>query len=355
MSRLELRSVSKSFGALEIIPPLDLTIEHGEFCALVGPSGCGKSTLLRIIAGLEPATTGKVLVDGEDVTGAEPPERGVAMVFQSYALYPHMNVSANIGFGLKIARKAVGEIRDKVGAAAEKLHLDALLNRMPRELSGGQRQRVAIGRAITRDPRIFLLDEPLSNLDAALRGGMRVEIARLRQNLDATMVYVTHDQVEAMTLADRIVVMNKGRIEQIGAPMDLYHRPANRFVAGFIGSPPMNFFAADIAGHTQKDWLLRLPDGTEIVADQSAAPLSAERVTLGIRPEHIEFGDGMAEGNRISGTVQVVERLGCDTLLHIDLSGSPMVMRQPRDLPNIRAGERVTCRFPAEACHVFTN
>ncbi len=355
MSKLELRSVSKSFGALEIIPPLDLAIEHGEFCALVGPSGCGKSTLLRIIAGLEPATTGKVLVDGEDVTGAEPPERGVAMVFQSYALYPHMSVSANIGFGLKIARKAADEISSKVNEAAQKLHLDALLARMPRELSGGQRQRVAIGRAITRDPRIFLLDEPLSNLDAALRGGMRVEIARLRQNLDATMVYVTHDQVEAMTLADRIVVMNKGRIEQIGAPMDLYHRPANRFVAGFIGSPPMNFFEADVAGTTQKDWLLRLADGTEITADQRDAPLSVQRVTLGIRPEHIEFGDSLGKSNRVSGTVQVVERLGCDTLLHIDLSGSPMVMRQPRDLPDIRAGERITCRFPADACHVFAN
>ncbi len=353
MSRLELQSVSKSFGALEIIPALDLVIEHGEFCALVGPSGCGKSTLLRIIAGLEPATSGRVLVDGEDVTGAEPPERGVAMVFQSYALYPHMSVSANIGFGLKIARKAADEIRSKVDEAAQKLHLDALLKRMPRELSGGQRQRVAIGRAITRDPRIFLLDEPLSNLDAALRGGMRVEIARLRQSLDATMIYVTHDQVEAMTLADRIVVMNKGRIEQIGAPMDLYHKPVNRFVAGFIGSPSMNFFDADLSGRAGGNVRLRLADGTEIVAAEGPAPLPEARVTLGIRPEHIEFGEGLAGDNRVSGTVQVVERLGCDTLLHIDLSGSPMVMRQPRDLPGIRAGERVTCRFPAESCHVF--
>ena len=354
MSRLELRSVSKSFGALEIIPPLDLTVEHGEFCALVGPSGCGKSTLLRIIAGLEPATTGQVRVDGEDVTGAEPPERGVAMVFQSYALYPHMNVSANIGFGLKIARQAADDIRAKVDAAAQKLHLDALLARMPRELSGGQRQRVAIGRAITRDPRIFLLDEPLSNLDAALRGGMRVEIARLRQNLDATMIYVTHDQVEAMTLADRIVVMNRGRIEQIGAPMDLYHRPANRFVAGFIGSPSMNFFAAELTGRSGGDVLLRLGDGTRIVASGGLATPVGERVTLGIRPEHIEFGEALAEDNRVSGTVQVVERLGCDTLLHVDLSGTAMVMRQPRDLPDIHAGERVTCRFPTGACHVFT-
>jgi len=355
MSKLELQAVSKSFGSLEIIPPLDLTVEHGEFCALVGPSGCGKSTLLRIIAGLEPATSGRVLVDGEDVTGAEPPERGVAMVFQSYALYPHMSVSANIGFGLKIARRAADEIRDKVDAAAQKLRLDALLARMPRELSGGQRQRVAIGRAITRDPRIFLLDEPLSNLDAALRGGMRVEIARLRQSLDATMIYVTHDQVEAMTLADRIVVMNKGRIEQIGAPMDLYHNPVNRFVAGFIGSPSMNFFEADLRENRGGELLLRLADGTEIVAGQSPAPIAADRVTLGIRPEHIEFGDTMAADNRVSGMVQVVERLGCDTLLHIDMSGSPLVMRQPRDLADIHAGERVTCRFPTEACHVFAD
>jgi ABC-type sugar transport system ATPase subunit len=355
MSKLELRSVSKSFGSLEIIPPLDLTVEHGEFCALVGPSGCGKSTLLRIIAGLEPATSGQVRVDGEDVTGAEPPERGVAMVFQSYALYPHMDVSANIGFGLKIARRTADEIGNKVDAAARKLRLDALLARMPRELSGGQRQRVAIGRAITRDPKIFLLDEPLSNLDAALRGGMRVEIARLRQSLDATMIYVTHDQVEAMTLADRIVVMNKGRIEQIGAPMDLYHHPANRFVAGFIGSPSMNFFEAEVRRTAGGERLLRLADGTEIVAGRSAGPIGADHATLGIRPEHIEFGDGMAPDNRISGTVQVVERLGCDTLLHIDASGSPLVMRQPRDLADIHAGQQVTCRFPAEACHVFAD
>ncbi|WP_026783217.1 ABC transporter ATP-binding protein [Pleomorphomonas koreensis] len=353
MSKLALDAVSKSFGALEIIPPLDLTIEHGEFCALVGPSGCGKSTLLRIIAGLEPATSGRVLVDGEDVTGAEPPERGVAMVFQSYALYPHMNVASNIGFGLKIARRAAEEIRQKVDAAADKLRLDALLSRMPRELSGGQRQRVAIGRAITRDPRIFLLDEPLSNLDAALRGGMRVEIARLRQSLDATMIYVTHDQVEAMTLADRIVVMNKGRIEQIGAPMDLYHNPANRFVAGFIGSPSMNFFDAEVRGRANGELLLRLAGGGDIVSRRAVTSVAGGRVTLGIRPEHVEFGDGMAADNRVTGTVQVVERLGCDTLLHIDVAGNTLVMRQPRDLADIHAGEPVTCRFPAEACHVF--
>lgn len=352
MSKLELRKVSKSFGALEIIPPLDLTVEHGEFCALVGPSGCGKSTLLRIIAGLEPASSGQVLIDDQDVTGAEPPERGIAMVFQSYALYPHMNVSENIGFGLRIAKRAAGEIRNRVAEAAEKLRLDTLLSRMPRELSGGQRQRVAIGRAITRDPRIFLLDEPLSNLDAALRGGMRVEIARLRQSLGATMIYVTHDQVEAMTLADRIVVMNKGRIEQIGAPMDLYHHPVNRFVAGFIGSPSMNFFDAEITRTSADETALRLHDGSSIVVGATAA--TAERMTLGIRPEHVEFG-AEGTGNRVSGIVQVVERLGCDTLLHIDVAGTSLVMRQPRDLADIHVGKHVTCRFPAEACHLFMN
>ncbi|MDR3493495.1 MAG: sn-glycerol-3-phosphate ABC transporter ATP-binding protein UgpC [Ancalomicrobiaceae bacterium] len=355
MSKLELRAVSKRFGAVEVISPLDLVVAHGEFCALVGPSGCGKSTLLRIIAGLEPPSSGQVLIDDEDVTGQEPPDRGIAMVFQSYALYPHMKVHENVGFGLRIARRAADEIKAKVAAAAQKLRLDALLDRMPRELSGGQRQRVAIGRAITRDPRIFLLDEPLSNLDAALRGGMRVEIARLRQSLGATMVYVTHDQVEAMTLADRIVVMNKGCIEQIGAPMELYHHPVNRFVASFIGSPSMNFFEADVRDGSGSDLVLRLADGSDIVVSRSASPLTAGRVTLGIRPEHVEFGATGDTGNSMPGVVQVVERLGCDTLLHIDAAGRPLVMRQPRDLADIHAGERVTCHFPAAACHVFLN
>ncbi|MDR3372119.1 MAG: ABC transporter ATP-binding protein [Ancalomicrobiaceae bacterium] len=355
MSKLELKAVSKRFGAVEIFSPLDLTVEHGEFCALVGPSGCGKSTLLRIIAGLEPPSSGKVLIDDEDVTGQEPPDRGIAMVFQSYALYPHMKVHENVGFGLRIARRSAEEIKSKVAAAAQKLRLDALLDRMPRELSGGQRQRVAIGRAITRDPRIFLLDEPLSNLDAALRGGMRVEIARLRQSLGATMIYVTHDQVEAMTLADRIVVMNKGRIEQIGAPMELYHHPANRFVASFIGSPSMNFFEADVRDGNGDELVLRLADGSDMVVDRVISPVTSGRVTLGIRPEHVELGTAAGTGNCMPGTVVVVERLGCDTLLHIDATGRPLVMRQPRDLAGIHAGERVTCRFPAEACHVFLN
>ena len=241
MSSLELRSIRKAFGKVVVIPDLDLSVADGEFRVLVGPSGCGKSTLLRIIAGLEDVTSGQILIDGEDVTGLEPPERGIAMVFQSYALYPHMSVAGNIGFGLRMAGLKKDVVNERVRDAAQSLSLDDLLARKPRELSGGQRQRVAIGRAITRDPTLFLLDEPLSNLDAALRIGMRFELAKLKARLNATMIYVTHDQVEAMTLADRIVVMNLGRIEQVGTPLELYHQPANRFVAGFIGSPAMNF------------------------------------------------------------------------------------------------------------------
>ncbi len=241
MATLRLDNVSKSFGNNLVIPPIDLDISDGEFCVLVGPSGCGKSTLLRIIAGLERVTDGRVFIDGEDVTSGEPADRGIAMVFQSYALYPHMTVERNIGFGLEIAGMPKNEIRQTVRRTAEALQIGHLLERKPRELSGGQRQRVAIGRAISRDPTLFLLDEPLSNLDAALRVGMRLELIKLKQRLKSTMIYVTHDQTEAMTLADRIVVLNKGKIEQQGSPMTLFHNPVNRFVASFIGMPAMNF------------------------------------------------------------------------------------------------------------------
>ncbi len=287
MANLSIDNVTKVYGGHSVIPQLSLSVADGEFCVLVGPSGCGKSTLLRIIAGLEPISSGRIIIDGIDVSDAEPPERGIAMVFQSYALYPHMDVERNMGFGLEIARTPRPEITDRVARAADKLHLGSYLRRKPRELSGGQRQRVAIGRAITRKPKLFLLDEPLSNLDAALRVGMRVEIARLKAELASTMIYVTHDQVEAMTLADRIVVMNAGRIEQIGAPLELYERPANLFVAGFIGSPAMNFLKGQIAA---------LKDGTATVSlglgpriDVALAERSdvGQTVTLGIRPEHI--------------------------------------------------------------------
>ena len=247
MARLVLEGVSKHFGAILAVDGVDLQIEHGEFVVLVGPSGCGKSTMLRTISGLESVSAGRIQIGDREVTHVAPARRGVAMVFQSYALFPHMSAAENIGFGLRLARVPKNEIARRVTEVAKTLQIEALLDRYPRQLSGGQRQRVAIGRSIIRDPEVFLFDEPLSNLDAALRVRMRLEIARLRDRLNATMIYVTHDQTEAMTLADRIVVFNQGRIEQIGAPVDLYDAPANLFVAGFIGAPAMNFIPAEIA------------------------------------------------------------------------------------------------------------
>src|SRR4029078_5901231 len=263
MGKIVLEGVAKTFGAVNVISSVNLTVEDGEFVVFVGPSGCGKSTLLRLIAGLEDVTAGKIFIDGVGVVDTPPAKRGLSMVFQSYALYPHMSVRNNIGFGLKMAGRPKDEIRQKVDAAAAVLNLTPYLERRPRELSGGQRQRVAIGRAIVREPKAFLFDEPLSNLDAARRANMRLEISELHQQLKTTMVYVTHDQVEAMTMADRIVVLNAGNVEQFGTPMELYRTPANRFVAGFIGSPKMNFV-----------------DGAE-AAKYSAA-------SIGVRPEHLK-------------------------------------------------------------------
>ena len=291
MAKVELKNLRKSFGAVEVINGIDLVVEDGEFCVFVGPSGCGKSTLLRIIAGLEEASGGEILIDGKDVTALEPVDRGIAMVFQSYALYPHLSVRGNIGFGLSLTKLSKAQIAEQVEAAAETLQLTPLLDRKPKALSGGQRQRVAIGRAIVRNPQVFLFDEPLSNLDAALRGQMRMELTDLHAKLTTTMIYVTHDQVEAMTMADKIVVLNGGRIEQIGTPMDLYNAPATPFVAGFIGSPRMNLFTGEVARRK----------GCE---------------TYGIRPEHITLdADGPWQG-----TVRHVERLGADTILHLDVA-----------------------------------
>ncbi|MEO6608867.1 MAG: ABC transporter ATP-binding protein [Aestuariivirga sp.] len=282
MGTIQLRNVRKVFGDVVIIPGANLDIKEGEFIVFVGPSGCGKSTLLRLIAGLEDLTSGHISIDGKDMTEAAPSERGLAMVFQSYALYPHMSVRDNIAFPLKMAKLPKTEIDSKVAGAASKLNLTDYLDRKPRQLSGGQRQRVAIGRAIVRDPKAFLFDEPLSNLDAALRVNMRVEIMQMHQSMKATMVYVTHDQVEAMTMADRIVVLNRGNIEQVGSPLELYNKPNSLFVAGFIGSPKMN-----------------------IVEDN----------TIGVRPEHIVLSDKKGEWQ---GTVKLAEHLGSDTFLHID-------------------------------------
>jgi ABC-type sugar transport system ATPase subunit len=315
MAQLRLTDLRKSFGAHEVIKGLNLEIADGEFVVFVGPSGCGKSTTLRMIAGLEDASAGAISLDGKDVTDMRPSDRGIAMVFQSYALFPHMTVAQNIGFGLKLKKTDKATMAAKVGAVAETLQLTPLLGRYPRELSGGQRQRVAIGRAIIRDPKVFLFDEPLSNLDAALRVQMRLEIARLHQRLRATMVYVTHDQVEAMTLADRIVVFNDGRIEQIGSPMDLYERPANRFVAGFIGAPAMNFLPVQVVGSFSEIiglGRIRIPDGKNSATE------------IGIRPEHLAVVD--LASTPLHGQIELVERLGAETYAYLRLGSGPVTL-----------------------------
>lgn len=291
MGEITLKNVRKAFGDVVIIPGADLEIKNGEFIVFVGPSGCGKSTLLRLIAGLEDLSSGEIFIDGKNVSDTPPSGRGLSMVFQSYALYPHMSVRNNIGFGLKMAGVPPAEIAAKVDKAAGTLNLTQYLDRKPRMLSGGQRQRVAIGRAIVREPKAFLFDEPLSNLDAALRVNMRIEIAQLHKQLATTMIYVTHDQVEAMTMADRIVVLNQGRIEQVGSPLTLYNNPDNLFVAGFIGSPKMNFIGGD-----------------------AAAKLGG--TTIGVRPEHLDVASKKNAG--WPGTVAIAEHLGSDTFLYID-------------------------------------
>jgi multiple sugar transport system ATP-binding protein len=350
MAKLSIDNVTKTYGGHSVIPQLSLDVADGEFCVLVGPSGCGKSTLLRIIAGLEPISSGRVVIDGVDVSDAEPPERGIAMVFQSYALYPHMDVGRNMGFGLEIAGTPRSEITSRVTRAAEKLQLGSYLRRKPRELSGGQRQRVAIGRAITRKPKLFLLDEPLSNLDAALRVGMRVEIARLKTELASTMIYVTHDQVEAMTLADRIVVMNAGRIEQVGAPLDLYERPANLFVAGFIGSPAMNFLKGHIASVTGRSAKVLLDLRPEIEVSLAQPVHPGEAVTLGIRPEHLILA---ADGSgHFKTRASLVEMLGSDTFIYLRNNEENIVVRDSGGR-RLKPGEDVTISFPPAFCHLF--
>ncbi len=302
-SSVILKDICKSYGAVEVIKRVTLSIDPGEFCVFVGPSGCGKSTLLRLISGLEETTSGVIEIGGKDVTDAEPSARGIAMVFQSYALYPHLSVRDNIGFGLSLAKLPKAQIKAKVEAAADALQLTALLDRKPKALSGGQRQRVAIGRAIVRDPKVFLFDEPLSNLDAALRAQMRIELSDLHRKLGATMIYVTHDQVEAMTMADKIVVLNGGRIEQVGSPMELYNAPVSPFVAGFIGSPKMNLYSGLAAGEACG--------------------------TYGIRPEHLRLTD---DTPRWTGRVRHVERLGADTVIYLDVPQlGEMVVRADGD------------------------
>jgi multiple sugar transport system ATP-binding protein len=326
MSGVVLKNVRKSYGAVDVIHGVDLEIQKGEFIVFVGPSGCGKSTLLRMIAGLEEITSGELYIDDVKVNDVPPSKRGIAMVFQSYALYPHMTVYDNMAFGMRIAKASKEEIDRRVRAAADILQLTPYLDRLPKALSGGQRQRVAIGRAIVRDPKVFLFDEPLSNLDAALRVATRIEIAKLHESMsDAIMIYVTHDQVEAMTLADRIVVLSAGRIEQVGTPLELYEHPQSLFVAGFIGSPKMNFLTGKFAE----------PFGCN---------------TLGIRPEHLEIADGDAQW---TGTVIHTEKLGADSFLYLDIGGDePMTVRE-NGTTKYNTGDRVSVKAMEGKLHRF--
>ena len=344
MAAITLRRVTKSFGPVHVIKGVDLAIEPNEFVVFVGPSGCGKSTLLRLIAGLEDITSGELLIGEEIVNDLPPAERGISMVFQSYALYPHMSVEENMAFGLKLAKVDPKAAAERVQNAARILQITHLLDRKPKQLSGGQRQRVAIGRAIVRSPRVFLFDEPLSNLDAALRVQMRIEIAKLHHELDATMVYVTHDQVEAMTLADRIVVLEAGHVRQFGAPLELYQHPHNKFVAGFIGSPKMNFLPVTADGDR-----LTLPNGATLAV---AAPKSGPRpAELGIRPEHLR-ADGTGDAS-IEGEVITIERLGAESYIYVDIGqDEPLVVKAEAAVP-IRHGERARIGIPAAATYLF--
>jgi multiple sugar transport system ATP-binding protein len=354
MSDVHLKSVRKRFGHTEVVKGIDLSIAHREFVVFVGPSGCGKSTLLRLIAGLEDITEGAVLIDGQEVNDTPASERGIAMVFQSYALYPHMTVFQNMAFGLRISGFDKESIRRKVAEAATILRLGELLERKPKELSGGQRQRVAIGRAIVRNPKVFLFDEPLSNLDAALRVQMRIEIARLHQQLDATMIYVTHDQVEAMTMADKIVVLNAGQIEQVGSPLELYHHPRNQFVAGFIGSPKMNFLPAHVDRVEGDQVRVALPGGTSaLVRVRGESARSGEKVVLGIRPEHIRDPKDAASDSMVAGDVLVVERLGGETFVYLRLADGTMLTVQMHGDNPVEPNDHISVGLPAAACHLF--
>ncbi|MGV3551597.1 ABC transporter ATP-binding protein [Rhizobium sp.] len=353
MAEVRLTNIRKSFGALEIIKGVDLHIEPGEFTVFVGPSGCGKSTLLRMIAGLEDITSGDLTIGGARMNDVDPSKRGIAMVFQSYALYPHMTVRENMGFALRFAGMAKDEIDRRVAEAARILELDPLMDRRPKALSGGQRQRVAIGRAIVRHPDVFLFDEPLSNLDAELRVHMRVEIAKLHKTLKTTIIYVTHDQVEAMTLADKIVVLRAGNIEQVGAPLDLYDDPANMFVAGFIGSPRMNFLKGQVI--TAEDGMVRVALANQPQVQLSlpiAAPVkSGDAVSLGVRPENfVAAGRGDAD---LSVEVDVAEHLGNTSYVYAHVAADERIIIEREDSRNTVSRDRLTVGLAASQIYLF--
>jgi multiple sugar transport system ATP-binding protein len=355
MASLSLVEVTKSFGALEVLHPLSLEVRHKEFLVLVGPSGCGKTTLLRMIAGLEDVTSGTIAIGGRVVNELQPKDRDIAMVFQDYALYPHMTVYENMAFGLLYRDHAKDEIRRRVEHAAGILDIGDYLGRRPRQLSGGQRQRVAMGRAIVRDPKVFLFDEPLSNLDAKLRVQMRTEIKKLHKRVETTMIYVTHDQVEAMTLADRVVVMRDGRVEQIGTPDVIYNQPASIFVAGFIGSPTMNLVAARL---DQRNGTLVVALGSEasfvVPAEYAAAYRDwiGRDVIFGLRPEHLVWAEADADAATIEVATSVVEPLGADTLVFFEISALEMVARVPPEAAR-HTGDRVRLRPDLRRMHLF--
>ncbi len=342
MSGVSIRNVSKSYGSVEVIRDLSVEVIKGEFLVFVGPSGCGKSTLLRMIAGLEGFQTGEIAIEGKVVNELHPSERDIAMVFQDYALYPQMTVRKNMGFGLKMRKYPAQEVDRRVNDAASVLQIEPLLDRRPRELSGGQRQRVAMGRAIVRNPKVFLFDEPLSNLDAKLRVDMRSEIKALHQRLKTTSIYVTHDQVEAMTMADRIVILNAGKIEQIGSPLQLYHDPQTRFVAGFLGAPAMNFLSVDVVGDA-----IRLPGGGNL----SRPGIRQGRAELGVRPERIRVVSEEGEAH-MRGIVSVIEPLGADTLVALDCGGEKVVARLPGDI-SLRLSAPVLLALEPESIVLF--
>ncbi|SFZ77901.1 ABC transporter ATP-binding protein [Chitinimonas taiwanensis] len=352
MSDVVLRGIRKSFGEIETLHGIDLDIKDGEFVVFVGPSGCGKSTLLRTIAGLEDITSGDLHIGGERCNDVPPAKRGVAMVFQSYALYPHMTVAENMAFGLKLAGVSKDEMKQAVDRAAKILQIEHLLERKPKALSGGQRQRVAIGRAIVRKPNVFLFDEPLSNLDAALRVQMRIEITKLHRELKTTMIYVTHDQVEAMTLADRIVVLSAGNVEQVGAPLELYHHPRNLFVAGFIGSPKMNFIQGTLLSGSETLATVKLADGAQVQVQVDASRGKVgSAVTLGIRPEHFVVD---AQGNKIAGQVIAAEHLGEATIYYVHVEGAQdhLVVRAHAE-HDAKAGETLHVGAAPSDCYLF--
>jgi len=355
MQHVELKDVNKRFGNFDAIKHLSLGIEKGQFCALLGPSGCGKSTLLRMIAGLEEVTDGAIYINGDDVTDTPPAKRKIAMVFQSYALYPHMTVRQNIGFSLSIAHVAKDVADKRINEVARMLQLEQLLDRKPAQLSGGQRQRVAIGRSLVRDPEVFLFDEPLSNLDAMLRVQMRFELAKLHKDLDATMIYVTHDQVEAMTLADKIVVLQAGEISQVGTPLELYNTPANRFVASFIGSPSMNFLPVTAGNNDGLNATLNLK-GSDAIIVKTKSPLAksagGDKLEMGLRPEHISVTSADDASASIKGSVSIVEQLGNSTIFYVETPAGQFVVEED-GAKTAKSGDNVGLVFDKDNIHVF--